>query len=108
MKLTDVLLILFTGGCWLYCLTDAAMTPASAFRGLSKRAWIRIIAATFFVGAIMWLLVQSRCRRPWARATVADWPGRYRNAGGRPLVVGPDDDEEFLRHLARIISDSRG
>ena len=119
MMLTGILLTLFTGSCWLYCLADAAMTPAVAYRGLPKRAWVGIIAATFILGAIMWLLVQSRCRRPWwACATPADWPaaqartrhpaGRYRVADVRPRIMGPDDDAEFLRDLARIIHDSRG
>ena len=120
MMLTDVLLTLFTGGCWLYCLSDAALTPAIAYRGrLSKRAWVGIIAATFIVGAIAWLLLQSRCRRSWACVVPADWPaaqaalarhpaGRYRDAHVRPLIKGPDDDPEFLRDLARIIHDSRG
>jgi peptidoglycan/LPS O-acetylase OafA/YrhL len=119
MKLTDILLILFTGGCWLYCLSDAAMTPAGAYRGLPKWAWVAIIAATFIVGAIMWLLVQSSCRRSWDRVSAADRPatqaaralhpaGRHRDARVRQLIVGPDDDAEFLLHLARVIKESRG
>ena len=125
MMLTDVLFVLFMGGCWLYCLSDAALTPAVAYRGLSKGAWISIIAATFILGAIAWLLAQSRCRRPWAGITPADWAaaeasqarhpaGRYREAGVRALPgiralpKGPDDDPEFLRDLDRIIHDSHG
>jgi hypothetical protein len=119
MLLTDVLFVLFMGGCWLYCLTDAALTPAVAYRGLPKGAWISIIAATFILGAIAWLLAQSRCRRPWACTTPADWAaaeasqarhpaGRYREAGVRVLAKGPDDDPEFLRDLDRIIHDSHG
>ena len=95
MTLTSILLTLFIGGCWLYCLCDAALTPAAAYRGLSKRAWIVIIAATFILGAIAWLLAQSRCRRPWAYAPPAGWSaaeasqarhpaGRYRNGSVRP------------------------
>ena len=30
MLLSGVLFILFLAGCWLYCLTDAALTPAVA------------------------------------------------------------------------------
>jgi hypothetical protein len=119
MTLTGILLTLFMGGCWLYCLSDAALTPAIAYRGLSKRAWIAIIAATFTLGAIAWLLAQSRCRRPWACVTPANWSaaqasqarhpaGRYRDPSVRALVKGPDDDPEFLRDLARIIHESRG
>ena len=58
MTLTGVLLTLFMVGCWLYCLSDAALTPAVAYRGLPKRAWIAIIVATFILGAIAWLLAQ--------------------------------------------------
>jgi hypothetical protein len=128
MTLTGVLLTLFMVGCWLYCLSDVALTPAVAFRGLSKRAWISIIAATFTLGALAWLLAQSRCRRPWACITPVGWSaaeasqarhpaGRYRdavirdasdgNADVRTRIKGPDDDPEFLRDLARIIRDSR-
>ncbi|HEX3959139.1 MAG TPA: hypothetical protein VHZ03_21325 [Trebonia sp.] len=118
MTLTGVLLTLFMVGCWLYCLSDAALTPAVAFRGLSKRTWIAVIAATFTLGAIAWLLAQSRCRRPWAWVTPAGWSaadasqarhpaGRYREADVRARIKGPDDDPEFLRDLARIIRDSR-
>ncbi|MCW2934823.1 MAG: hypothetical protein JWM19_5785 [Actinomycetia bacterium] len=114
MTLTGILLTLFMGGCWLYCLSDAALTPAIAYRGLPKWAWIAIIAATFTLGAIAWLLAQSRCRRPWACVTPADWAaaeasqarhpaGRYRGAGVRALTKGPDDDPEFLRGLDQII-----
>jgi hypothetical protein len=127
MLLTGILLILFTGGCWVYCLADVAMTPAVAFRGLPRRAWVAIIAATFILGAITWLLLQSRCRRPWGCAEPGDWPGtagragttgrhpagrhpagRHRLAAVRPRITGPDDDAEFLRDLARIIHESRG
>ena len=57
MMLTGILFALFTGACWLYCLADAAMTPGVAYRGLPKWAWVGIIAATFILGAITWLLV---------------------------------------------------
>jgi hypothetical protein len=61
MFLSGVLFVLFLAGCWLYCLTDAALTPARSFRGLPKRAWITLIAVTFIVGAIAWII----SRRPW-------------------------------------------
>ncbi len=87
MMLTGILLTLFTGGCWLYCLADAAMTPGVAYRGLPKWAWLGIIAATFILGAIMWLLVQSRCRRPWACA--GPRTGRPRGHGAGPASGWP-------------------
>ena len=130
MLLSGVLFVLFLAGCWLYCLTDAALTPAIEYRGLSKRAWIGIIAATFIAGAIAWLITRrSRRTSSWAtaqvaRATLADtdftgyanWTaadaavarhpaGRSRQAArdGWNLPKGPDDDPDFLRLLDRRI-----
>ena len=61
MFLSVVLFVLFVAGCWLYCLTDAALTPAAEFRGLPKSAWIALIAVTFVLGAIAWAV----CRLAW-------------------------------------------
>jgi hypothetical protein len=120
MMLTGVLFVLFLGGCWLYCLTDAVLTPALAYRGLPKAAWVSIIATTFILGAVAWLATRSRERRPaWAYAGPMDWPaaeaslarhpaGRYRKTGARPQAKGPDDDPDFLRHLDRIIRANPG
>lgn len=114
MMLTGVLFVLFLGGCWLYCLTDAALTPAIAYRGrLPKAAWVGIIATTFVLGAVAWLIAQTLRERSWAYAGLLDWhaaevslarhpAGRYRK-GCRPQVKGPDDDPEFLRTLDHII-----
>ena len=114
MTLTGVLFVLFLGGCWLYCLTDAALTPAIAYRGrLPKAAWVGIIATTFVLGAVAWLIAQSLRERPWTYANPLDWhaaeislaqhPAGQRRKGGRSQVKGPDDDPEFLRTLDRII-----
>jgi hypothetical protein len=132
MLLSGALFVLFLAGCWLYCLTDAALTPAAEYRGLPKAAWIGIIAATFIVGAIAWLIARRSARtQSWAtayvgRATLVDpadtdptwyphWvaadvavsrhpAGRSRRSrGGQPIPKGPDDDPEFLRHLGHRI-----
>ena len=67
MLLSGVLFVLFLDGCWLYCLADAALTPAEEFRGLSKITWLCIIVATFIVGAIAWLIARrSWPARSWA------------------------------------------
>lgn len=119
-----VLLFLFLEGCWLYCLVDAALTPAEEYRGLPKTRWIGIIVATFIVGAIAWLV--ARRRSGWSRSWVADparhltlasmddltwYPGTApdgaiaRHPAGRSRQAGltevccPDDDPEFLRLL---------
>jgi hypothetical protein len=133
MLSSGVLFVLFLAGCWLYCLTDATLTPAAQFRGLSKNAWIYIIAATFVVGALAWLVARrssrtkSRVTRRGGRATLADadftWEAtgvaadaadaaiarhpasRSRRAPDGPgnSARGPDDDPEFLRQLDRRI-----
>ncbi len=133
MLLSGVLFVLFLDGCWLYCLADAALTPASEYRGLSKMAWLCIIIATFIVGAIAWVIVRRKSRTKsraaaqvshttltspadpgvtWyangaaADAAVARHPaGRSRQAApdGWTAPKGPDDDPEFLRLLDRRI-----
>ena len=52
MLLSGALFALFMTGFWLYCLTDAILTPAPECRGLPKAAWVAIIAVTFIGGAI--------------------------------------------------------
>ena len=61
MLLSGVLFVLFLAGCWLYCLTDAALTPAEEFPGWRKRTWLVVIAVTLIAGAIAWLIA----RRNW-------------------------------------------
>jgi hypothetical protein len=74
-----VLFVLFVAGCWLYCLADAALTPAAEFRGLGKPAWIAAIAVTFILGAIAWVIARrswrTRNRRhtPAARPEPVEW-----------------------------------
>jgi len=67
MLLSGVLFVLFLAGCWLYCLTDAALTPAEEFPGWQKRTWLVVIAVTLIAGAIAWLIA----RRHWR---AGQWP----------------------------------
>jgi hypothetical protein len=67
MLLSGVLFVLFLAGCWLYCLTDAALTPAEEFLGWRKRTWLVVIAVTLIAGAIAWLIA----RRNWRAGA---WP----------------------------------
>jgi hypothetical protein len=67
MLLSGVLFVLFLAGCWLYCLTDAALTPVEEFPGWQKRTWLVVITVTLIAGAIAWLIA----RRHW-RAD--QWP----------------------------------
>ena len=125
MLLSGVLFVLFLAGCWLYCLTDAALTPAAEYRGLSKSTWICILSATFIAGALGWLIAR-RSRRskswvtasagytlysPWATAdaAVARHPAARAKQPPRDrqhISQGPDDDPEFLRQLDRRIRDT--
>lgn len=121
MLLSGVLFVLFLAGCWLYCLTDAALTPAVEYRGLSKSTWIYIISATFIVGALAWLIARrSRRSKSWVTASAGyTWHSPWeadaavaRHPAGRAkqpsrdrqhVPQGPDDDPEFLRQLDRSI-----
>lgn len=112
MLLAGALVALFMTGFWFYCLTDAILAPYAQCPGRSKRAWIALIIGTFICGAVAWLIVRSRSS---ARASSARWTdaddavarhpaGRARPADAGPAAAkGPDDDEEFLRALDRVI-----
>ena len=127
MLLSGALFALFMTGFWLYCLTDAILTPAPECRGLSKPAWIAVIAVTFIAGALAWLIVRRpihdsvRSMPGWdhqrpdqgyladERWTTAD-DAAARHPAGRAMVTdpqaepkGPDDDQAFLRALDRAI-----
>jgi peptidoglycan/LPS O-acetylase OafA/YrhL len=125
MLLSGALFALFMMGFWLYCLTDAILTPAAEFRGMPKPAWIVVITLTFIGGAVAWLIIREPLRRPaasLARAPHPDDPGvpyfrsrrwtgaddalaRHPAGRARPAAAprGPDDDPEFLRALDRAI-----
>lgn len=114
MFLSAVLFALFLAGCWLYCLTDAALTPAAEFPGLPKPVWIAVIVLTFILGAIAWYITRKLWRiRYWpaspagpADALARHPASRSRNTPRRTAPIGPDDDPEFLRMLDRLISGS--
>ena len=133
MLLSGALFALFMMGFWLYCLTDAVLTPAAECRGLRKSTWIAVIAATFIGGAVAWLIVRRPPRdysvplMPSTRGDVADAGDEgcaksplgltaddalARHPAGRARVTdatapampkGPDDDAEFLSALDRAI-----
>ena len=133
MLLSGALFALFMTGFWLYCLTDAILTPAPEYRGLPKPGWIAIIAVTFIGGAIAWLIARPGVRgssngptapmpRLDAGSSADDGPFRgerwtaaddavARHPAGRAMAAdaaratpkGPDDDPDFLRALDRAI-----
>ena len=127
MFLSGILFVLFLAGCWLYCLTDAALTPAAEFPGLRKPVWIAVIAVTFIAGAVAWVISRRLWRVRYWQVTPAARPApsgpyyptatdaflaaealarhpatRSKNAG-RAVPIGPDDDLEFLRELTERI-----
>ena len=127
MFLSAVLFVLFLAGCWLYCLTDAILTPDAEFPGLRKPIWVTAIAVTFILGAIAWVIARKSWRARYRPATPAAhpalagfdadnvrWDPRYPatpvdgQLAAAPLPgtgpIGPDDDPEFLRMLDRLIS----
>lgn len=111
MFLSGVLFALFLAGCWLYCLTDAALTPARYCPWLRKPAWIAVIGGTFFLGAVAWLVARHVTRRRRAAAlflgsaAVARHPASRARQADLVYPVGPDDDPGFLRELAERIRD---
>jgi hypothetical protein len=73
MLLSGVLFVLFLAGCWLYCLTDAALMPAEAFPGWRKRTWIIVIAVTLIAGAIAWVIARRNWRsHQWSSTDAAN------------------------------------
>jgi hypothetical protein len=130
MVLSGALFALFMTGFWLYCLTDAILTPAADCRGLSKQGWVALIAVTFIAGAFAWLVVRRPARGStrvpaprwepdgsdgedgqaegltWTAAddAVARHPaGRGKAADPHVAPKGPDDDREFLAVLEQAI-----
>ena len=131
MLLSGALLALFMTGFWLYCLTDAILTPAPDCRGLSKQGWVAVIAVTFIAGTLAWLVIRrpvSDSPRVAAPALRWDQDVSYaagdvenqvwtdaddaaaRHPAGRGKVTdhpsapkGPDDDPAFLRALGQAI-----
>jgi hypothetical protein len=97
---------------WLYCLLDAATADRQRVRALPKGVWVAIVALTFELGAVAWLLwgrprgeqgVAPRAIRPrLGSSNRTAWPTRPstdRAGFGRPGPLAPDDDPEFLARL---------
>ena len=126
MLLSGVLFVLFLAGCWLYCLTDAALTPAEVFPGWRKRTWLLVIALAPIAGAIAWLIARRNWRSPQgptagtANLTIIDrsggnvlWypyePTEPGEPGAWPQPAGSGADAALFRHPAgRSRADSRG
>jgi hypothetical protein len=128
MLLSGALFTLFMMGFWVYCLTDAILTPAAECRGLRKQTWIAVISVTFIAGAVAWLIVRRPARDSSvpllhlprrdgadsgpsprkadpAEALARHPAGRARTTAAPKAKAprGPDDDAEFLLALDRAI-----
>src|ERR1700745_731514 len=123
MLLSGALFALFMMGFWLYCLTDAILTPAVECRGMPKTAWIVVIALPFIGGPIAWRTIREPLHSRATSLAPAPQPGdpgdRYFRGGrwtdaddavarhpagrarpsGLTVPRGPDDDPECLRAL---------
>jgi hypothetical protein len=94
MLLSGALFALLMTGFWLYCLTDAILTPAAEFRGMPKPAWIVIITVTFIGGAIAWLIVRQSVHS--SSASLAPMPGSDPDSPNEPDE--PDDlGDDYFR-----------
>jgi hypothetical protein len=134
MLLIGLLFALFTVGFVVPCLVDVARTPDFAVRGLTKRTWLIVIILLSVIGGVAWLVAgrpSGRGQAPLMYRPLAGSRGlrqqeafRRHPAGRDPELgfetafgrgafpecirpVGPDDDPEFLRELARRIRDER-
>jgi hypothetical protein len=113
MFLSGVLFVLFLAGCWLYCLTDAALTPAWEFPGMRKGAWIALIAGTFILGAIAWAVTRHLTRPSravnafMAAEALARHPATRSQRLAPYRAAGPDDDPEFIGQLAKRIREGQ-
>lgn len=100
MLLPGVLIVAFLTGWWLFCLIQAAFTPAGEFPGLGKGRWVVLIAVTFVLGAAAWVIrCEARRAQLWLLSPSAH--PALRSRPGAP--IGPDDDPEFLELLGRRI-----
>ncbi len=104
MLLSGALFALFMTGFWLYCLTDAILTPAAECRGLSKPAWIVVITVTFIGGAIAWLIVRQPARSSSdLRAPMSRWDPDRADVLGEDYFRSQgwtDEDDAVARHPA--------
>ena len=104
MLLSGALFALFMTGFWLYCLTDAILTPASECRGLSKPAWIVVITMTFIGGAVAWLIVRQPARSSSElHAPMSRWDPDRAGVRGEDYFrtkAWTDEDDAVARHPA--------
>ncbi len=129
MLVLGALVAMLATGVWLYCLVDILVTSRAGCRYLPKPVWLAVVALTFTVGAIAWLLfgrawdekgagaagAPAMPRRSPRRSGRYDGPpprgsagqqtalARSRHPAGRARAIGPDDDPEFLRELDHLI-----
>ncbi len=83
-----LILVLLAVGVTIYALVDCLRSGRDEVRGLPKPLWVLVVLALFPpIGGVAYLFLG----RP-----VSSSP---RSMRGRPRVVAPDDDPDFLRTL---------
>jgi hypothetical protein len=88
----------------IYALVDAAVTPASAIRGLPKPLWIVVIVVFLPVGAVLWFLLgKTRARGSASNSKPAPPP----DIVDRPSTTGPFSTESSEDRIARLEEELR-
>ncbi len=103
------LITLLTIVLWGSAFFDALTCPAEEVRTLPTVLWLLIIVLFAVVGPLLWLFLGRPHTRsdtavsssvPVSSADHLD-PSDFHRPSGRSRPLGPDDDPEFLRRLAR-------
>ncbi|MDR0592456.1 MAG: PLD nuclease N-terminal domain-containing protein [Bifidobacteriaceae bacterium] len=84
----------------IYAIVDCAVDDNIERTSVPKALWIVIIILFPYFGPLAWLAV-SKIAKPRLRAAAGGPPGALpRRTPRRPGPVAPDDNPDFLRHLA--------
>lgn len=80
----------------IYCLIDVVRSESSEVRGLPKLVWVVLVLVFPLAGGIAWFVAG----RP--RGTAPMGVDRLARPRTGPVVLGPDDDPDFLRSINRV------
>jgi hypothetical protein len=80
----------------IYCLIDVVRSESSEVRGLPKLVWVLLVLVFPLAGGIAWFVAG----RP--RGTTPLGVDRLARPKTGPVVLGPDDDPDFLRSINRV------
>lgn len=80
----------------IYCLIDVVRSESSEVRGLPKLVWVLLVLLFPLAGGIAWFVAG----RP--RGSTPLGVDRLARPKRGPVVLGPDDDPDFLRSINRV------